>query len=252
MVVQGRIGSLQIFIAILIYFVCVIVIVNVAQNFNNTINTNSIGNLNISDDLLKVGFYSCSSPSDTDNNFIMIKNNFLSYTDCRDRPLYSKEEFEIGSYVNLSKRCNSINGCSWYTNITPDNLTLSEKYMAYFRFLGWSESNNLTEQIGVCDGTINYSYYGADITNSQFERGSGFCTSYWNVNNKTNCETFGCSWNQPPKDTISITKTIGLMFTLNLDFDIDNGGFWDKLLQFLLFGIPFILLIGAGYILFIG
>jgi hypothetical protein len=189
----------------------------------------------------------------TSNNAI---REGLSSIDC---------EMSIGVLSNAS--CSQIQGCTWQAPAPS----------FWEQFMWWRN----TTEFPTCMGTFNTTYYDINTTTSPFfpalnskiavaahnysslvnDVGS-ICSSPSVINNQTNCQLFSCTWgmNKRVSDVMmeqikfdnsigsNMWASIGELVSFRFDFGIDNE-FISYFLNFFVFYLPLILLIGATSLL---
>lgn len=169
--------------------------------------------------------------------------------------------------VLSSDTCSQIHGCSWESP-TPS---------FWEQFMWWKN----TTVMPTCMGTFNTTYYSLNTTTSVFfpalnskmaiaahnysslVNGVGsICSSPSVINNNSRCELFSCSWgsNKRISDVMqeqikfdnsigsNMWKTIGELVSFQFDFGIESD-FINYFLNFFVFYLPLLLLIGASSIL---
>lgn len=137
--------------------------------------------------------------------------------------------------------CNNVQGCTYLFNQT--------KYILGIPL--WTTS--------YCNGTIDYSVYGINISNWNKEnKTSDFCTNDGIKNNQLACESYGCVWVDPNRKSVQSTSTffsniiatIFDMFSFNLDIGLT--GIWLVLFITLFLYVPTFMLLLATYVLIFG
>lgn len=128
-------------------------------------------------------------------------------------------------------RCESIDGCVW------GNETI---------FFFWTSSDE------TCTGTININ----NLTNETLNPLSlyNLCTLEYVIDDRELCYNLGCTWyDETTSDTdivsspVNLLKTLGTLFTFRYDFGLNS--IFNGFLNFFLFWIPLLMLIGAVYFL---
>jgi len=208
-------------IGLSIYFIGIISIFTFATNIDNSIAYSDGGVTNI--EQLRSQGGSCDYPKQTNWN-----GQFMGYktNSCED------------TFLNTNETCSAITNCTWS----------DERF-----FIPFFENTYFGEVY--CKGEINVSSYngGLEVVGDRICEASDLDSS------EQLCQQLGCTWidySKVSQEQLSsyakpspsnVIQSIGFLTGVRADFGV--SGFLYFIISFFLFYIPFILLIGALYML---
>lgn len=195
-------------------------------------------------------FIILSSALETGLNYYMAENKRIDYYNSFDNSTYFFEN-EIGLCTGKGSAMNLLN------NIDCGKLDIDDYDNDTCEYISGCEWHNVSDIFGItvrkagCRGNVNKSHYNITADNDYY------CEST-SLNYQEICEVFTCSWfnntdftastsninNNPMSGFNSIMRTLGSLFTFQYDF---NMGTYNIILSFILFWIPFLMLLFAIY-----